>query len=101
MLQTTVINNHILNKLLRKKGFELQHNALFPLEVPMVCILSTTKTNDTVLDVYGGLSTTGLIAIANGCKYYGVDRSKVYSAKASVRIQDFLENNEHLVRITN
>jgi len=53
------------------------------------------------LDVYGGLSTTGLIAIAHGCKYYGVDQSKVYSAKASIRIQDFLEQNEHLVRIEN
>jgi site-specific DNA-methyltransferase (adenine-specific) len=101
LLQTTVINNHILNKLLRKKGFELQHNALFPLEVPMVCVLSTTEPNDVVLDVYGGLSTTGLIAIAHGCKYYGVDQSKVYSAKASIRIQDFLEQNEHLVRIKN
>ncbi len=99
LLSTTGVNNFYLVKLFRKKGFELQHNALFPLEVPMVCILSTTDPNDVVLDVYGGLSTTGIIAIAHGCRYYGVDRSKVYSAKASIRIQDFLEQNQHLVRI--
>jgi len=97
LFQTTSVNNNYLVKLLRSKGYELQHNALFPLEVPMVCILSTTKPGDTILDVFGGMSTTGLIAFAHGCKYYGVDRSKVYSAKASIRIEDFLKNNPHLV----
>ena len=98
LLQTTVVNNNFLVKLLRSKGYELQHNALYPLEVPMVCILSTTKPGDTILDVFGGMSTTGLIAIANGCDYYGVDRSKVYSAQASIRIEEFLKDNPHLVQ---
>ncbi len=97
LLQTTVINNNFLVKLLRSKGYELQHNALYPLEVPMVCVLSTTKPGDTILDVFGGMSTTGLIAIANGCNYYGVDRSKVYSAQASIRIEEFLKDNPHLI----
>jgi DNA modification methylase len=98
LLQTTSVNNNYLVKLLKSFGYELQHNALFPLEVPMVCILSTTKPGDTVLDVFGGMSTTGLIAIANKCKYFGVDRSKVYSAQATIRIQDFLSKNPHLVQ---
>jgi DNA modification methylase len=101
LLQTNSINNHYLVKLLRIKGFELQHNALFPVEVPFVCIMSTTKPNDTILYVFSGMATTGLVAIANNCIYYGVDSSEVYSAKASIRIQDFLENNEHLVKIKN
>ena len=99
LLQTTSVNNNYLVKLLRSKGYELQHNALYPLEVPMVCILSTTKPGDTILDVFGGMSTTGLIAYAHGCKYYGVDRSQVYSAQASIRIEDFLSKNPHLVKI--
>lgn len=98
LFETTSVNNHYLVKLLRSKGYELQHNALFPLEVPLICILSTTDPGDTVLDVFGGMSTTGLIAVAYGCKYYGVDRSKVYSAKATIRIQDFLSKNPHLVQ---
>ena len=98
LFETTSVNNHYLVKLLRSKGYELQHNALFPLEVPLICILSTTDPGDTVLDVFGGMSTTGLIAIAYGCKYYGVDRSKVYSAKATIRVQDFLSKNPHLVQ---
>jgi len=98
LLQTTSVNNNYLVKLLSSKGYQLQHNALFPLEVPMVCILSTTKNGDSILDVFGGMSTTGLIAIANRCKYYGVDRSKVYSAQATIRIEDFLSKNPHLVQ---
>jgi len=98
LFQTTSVNNHYLVKLLKSKGYELQHNALFPLEVPMICILSTTDPGDTILDVFGGMSTTGLIAIAHNCNYYGVDRSKVYSAQASIRIEEFLKDNPHLIQ---
>jgi DNA modification methylase len=98
LIQTHTVNNHYLVKLLRRKGYELQHNALFPLEVPMICILSTTDRGDSILDVFSGMATTGLIAYAHGCKYYGVDKSRVYSIKAGHRIQDFLDNNQHLVK---
>jgi DNA modification methylase len=98
LIQTRVLNNHYLVKILKEKGYELQHNALFPLEVPMICILSTTDRGDSVLDVFSGMATTGLIAYAHGCKYYGVDKSKVYSVKAGHRIQHFLDNHPHLVK---
>ena len=65
--------------------------------MPLICVLSTTDPGDTVLDVFGGMSTTGLIAYAYGCKYYGVDRSKVYSAQATIRVEDFLAKNPHLI----
>ena len=97
LFQTTGYNNKYLVKILKSKGYELQHNALFPLEVPMICVLSTTEPGDTVLDVFGGISSTGLIAYANGCKYYGVDKSKVYSTKASIRMEEFLKNNPYIV----
>jgi DNA modification methylase len=97
LIQTKVINNHYLVKVLKRKGYSLQHNALFPLEIPMICILSTTDRGDSILDVYSGMATTGIVAFAHGCKYYGVDRSRVYSVQAGIRIQDFLENNQHIV----
>jgi DNA modification methylase len=70
----------------------LQHNALYPLEVPMMCILSTTDKGDTILDPYNGLGTTGIIAYVNECKYLGIDISKVYAVKSSIRIEDFVKN---------
>ncbi len=98
LIQTKVINNHYLVKVLKRKGYALQHNALFGIEIAMICILSTTDRGDSILDVYSGMATTGIVAFAHGCKYYGVDSSRVYSVQAGHRIQDFLEHNQHLVR---
>ena len=99
LIQSNAINNHKLNKLLEEKGYKLQHNALYSVEIPMMCILSTTNKGDTVMDPWSGLGTTGIVAYANGCKYYGFDISEVYTAKATVRIQDFLEKNPDLKKI--
>jgi DNA modification methylase len=101
LLKTTSVNNNYLVKLLKSNGFQLQHNALFPLEVPFICIKSTTEKDDTVLDVFGGMSTTGLAAIINRCNYYGIDRSRVYSVNASIRIRDFLNQHPYLKRTSN
>jgi len=98
LIQSNVINNHSLNKLLKEKGYQLQHNALYSVEIPMICIMSTTQSGDTVLDPWSGMATTGIVAFANGCKYYGFDQSEVYTAQASVRIEDFLGNNKELVK---
>ena len=53
-----------------------------------------------MLDVWGGLSTTGLIAYANNCRYIGVDQSLEYSAMASVRIKDFIERYSPIERVS-
>jgi len=99
-LNTNTINNNFLIKILREKGYYLSHNALFPLEVPLICVMSTTDPGDLVLDVWGGLSTTGLIAYANNCRYIGVDQSLEYSAMASVRIKDFIERYSPIERVS-
>lgn len=91
VIETNVINNSYLKNLLESKGFYLQHNALFDLEIPMICILSTTEVGDSVLDIFSGLATTGLIAYASGSNYIGIEQSGVYSAQSIIRFEDFLE----------
>ena len=90
-LETNVINNTYIKQLLDRRGYKLSHRAMFPLEVPLICVLSTTDPGDLVVDVWGGLSTSGLIAYANNCRYIGVDQSLEYSAMASERLEDFIE----------
>jgi len=90
-LKTNVINNTYLKNLLEKRGYTLSHQALFPLEVPLICVLSTTDPGDLVVDVWGGLSTSGIAAYANNCRYIGVDQSGLYSAMASERLEDFIQ----------
>ena len=101
MLETNVINNSYLKKLLESKGFYLQHNALFDLEIPMICVLSTTEKGDSVMDIFSGLATTGLIAYANECKYIGIEQSGVYGAQSIVRFEDFLLKNPEIIRLDN
>jgi DNA modification methylase len=101
MIETNVINNSYLKKLLESKGFHLQHNALYDLEIPMICILSTTEKNDSVMDIFSGLATTGLIAHCNQCDYIGIEQSGVYSAQSIVRFEDFLLKNPNIKRLDN
>jgi DNA modification methylase len=101
LIETNVINNSYLNKLLRSKGYSLQHNALYSFEIPMICILSTTDKNDSVLDIFSGQSTSGLVAYAHGCRYFGVELSGVYCAQSIVRFEDFVLKNPTISRIDN
>lgn len=99
VLTTNVINNSYLKKLLERKGFSLQHNALFGMEVPMICLLSTTTANDSVLDIFSGMATTGIIAYGNNCRYYGIELSSIYKAQSIVRFEDFVKNNPNINKI--
>lgn len=101
LIETNVINNSYLKNLLSKKGYALQHNALYDLEIPMICILSTTDKNDNILDIFSGLASSGLVAYAHGCRYYGVELSSVYSAQSIIRFDDFLIKNPQIKRIEN
>lgn len=101
LIETNVINNSYLKKLLANKGFHLQHNALFDMEIPMICILSTTEKGDSVMDIFSGLATSGLIAYANECKYIGIEQSSVYSAQSIIRFEDFLLKNPEIRRLDN
>ena len=53
------------------------------------------------LDNFNGLGTTGLIAYAHGCKYYGIEISEEYAVQTQIRFKDFLKKNPHLDRKKN
>ena len=99
LIETNVINNSYLKSLLESRGYSLQHNALYSLEIPSICILSTTEKGDSVLDIFSGLASTGLIAYANFCDYIGIELSGVYSAQSIVRFEDFILKNPNVRKI--
>jgi DNA modification methylase len=74
---------------------------LFDFEIAAVCILSTAEKGDSVMDIFSGLATTGLIAYANECNYIGIEQSGVYGAQSIVRFEDFLLKNPQIQRIEN
>ena len=54
------------------------HFAVYPKELPMLCIQASTKKGDIVLDPFGGSGTTGIVAEALGRKYILIEINKEY-----------------------
>jgi len=94
LISTGVMNKHALNVLLRNKGFQLTHTALYSYEIPMLCILPHTKKKDVCLDVFSGLATTGIVAYATDRSYIGVENSKIYAAQSKARFIELFQQ-EH------
>jgi DNA modification methylase len=94
LISMTSINKNALNNLLKGKGFKLTHSALYSYEVPLLCILPTTKVNDMCLDVFSGLATTGIVAFATDRSYIGVEKSNEYAVQSKARfIELFQQKN--------
>ena len=53
--------------------FKEAHFATFPPELIRPCILAGSKTGDTVMDVFNGAGTTGLVALQHGRNYTGLE----------------------------
>ena len=46
------------------KHYKGSHFAVFPPEIPRLCILAGSRPNDTILDPFAGSGTTGAVAIS-------------------------------------
>lgn len=73
----------------RKNQFsELGHCAMFPEELPRLCILLGSKIDDVVLDPFIGSGTTAVIAKKLGRRYLGFDLSKEYVLMSRKRLME-------------
>ena len=52
------------------------HFAVYPKELPKLCMLASTKEGDMVLDPFGGSGTTGVVAEALGREYIFIELNK-------------------------
>ena len=94
--QTSSANNVKLANLMMKMGYDMDHSATMPFEIPNIGILSTTQVGDTVLDPFNGLATTGLAAISQDRYYIGVDNNPRYIEQSKVRLKLFEEGHTKL-----
>jgi DNA modification methylase len=62
------------------------HTAVFPPSLVELCLLSSTKENDVVLDPFAGSATTGTTAIAHNRKFVGIELSPDYCKLAVSRL---------------
>jgi DNA modification methylase len=85
-------------KKLQNECFELEkvdlvHQATYPIDVPMICLLLTSKPNDVILDNFSGTSTTGqcVMELGQGRKYFGYEPSPEYMVASKIRLSEYKE----------
>ena len=86
-------NMAALRKECKNNGFNLTHSAGYPLTLPLISILTTSKPGDTVLDIYSGTATTGEAALLAERNYIGYELKPEYIMGSEVRLRDYLRED--------
>lgn len=91
VLKTGIASTRELKAKCEEVGVYLDHQATFPLDVPMMCLLMTSKSNDTILDNFSGTSTTGqaVIELGEGRCYVGYEPSPEYMVASKIRLSEY------------
>ncbi len=66
------------------------HFAVYPTKLITPCVLAGTAPADTVLDPFCGSGTTGVVALAHGRNFIGIELSEEYCEMARKRIDNDL-----------
>lgn len=90
MLKVNANNMDDLRKACKSSGLNLTHSAAFPIIIPLIPILSTSKIGDTILDLYNGTATSGQAAVENGRKYIGYEIKAEYIKFSEIRLRNHL-----------
>jgi DNA modification methylase len=72
-------------------GVLLDHQATFPIDVPMMCLLMTSRPNDLILDNFNGTSVTGqaVMNLGEGRRFVGYEPSPEYMVASKIRLSDY------------
>jgi DNA modification methylase/ParB-like chromosome segregation protein Spo0J len=92
IIQTNSNNMDDLRNACKKYGFYLTHNAAFPVTIPLVAILTTSRVGDTILDIYSGTGTTGEAALSTKRKYVGYEIKPEFIKASEVRLNPYIQN---------
>lgn len=91
IIRTNVNNIEGLRNECKTKGFHLTHNAVFPITIPLISILTTSKVGDTICDIYSGTSTSGEAALATQRKYVGYEIKPEFIKASEVRLSPYIQ----------
>jgi DNA modification methylase len=94
IIRTNGNNMNGLRKACKEQGFNLTHSAGYPISIPLIAILTSSKVGDTILDIYSGTATTGEAALATKRKYVGYEIKPEFVMASKVRLDNYV--NEEL-----
>jgi site-specific DNA-methyltransferase (adenine-specific) len=88
VLRTNVANTGELRKLCKDAGFILTHSATFPLSVPTLLVLLTSKPGDLVVDPFNGTGSVGEVCRLMGRNYVGYELNPQFIMATEVRMKN-------------
>ncbi|NBU81397.1 MAG: hypothetical protein EBS55_07100 [Flavobacteriaceae bacterium] len=93
IIKTNSSSTKIIKSKCEKEGVFLDHQATFPIDIPMMCLLTTSKPNDVILDLFNGTSVAGLAVkkLGEGRSYVGYEPSPEYMFASKIRLSEYKE----------
>jgi DNA modification methylase/ParB-like chromosome segregation protein Spo0J len=91
-LRTNGANTCELRKQCKEEGFHLTHSATFPLEVPTLLVLLTSKPGDLVVDPFNGTGSVGEVCRYSGRNYVGYELNPQFIMATEVRMNNMSYN---------
>jgi site-specific DNA-methyltransferase (adenine-specific)/site-specific DNA-methyltransferase (cytosine-N4-specific) len=91
VLKTGVASTRELKAKCEEEGVMLDHQATFPIDVPMICLLMTSRPNDIILDNFSGTSVSGaaVMELGEGRCFVGYEPSPEYMVASKIRLSDY------------
>jgi site-specific DNA-methyltransferase (adenine-specific) len=87
-LRTNVSNTCRLRNQCNEEGFDLTHSATFPVELPGLLVLLSTKPGDLVVDLFNGTGSVGEVCKVMGRKYVGYELNPEFIMATKVRMKN-------------
>lgn len=91
VLKTGVASTRELKNKCEDRGVILDHQATFPMDVPMICLKLTSKPYDKILDIFNGTAMTGqaVMELGEGREYIGYEPSPEYMLASEIRLSEY------------
>ena len=95
VLKTGVASTRELKKKCEDRGVILDHQATFPMDVPLICLKLTSKPYDRILDIFNGTAMTGfaVMELGEGREYIGYEPSPEYMLASEIRLSEYELSN--------
>jgi DNA modification methylase len=92
-------NNHRLRERCRELGIHEIHDSTFPEILPEICIRLASREGDTVLDIFNGTASTGVVASVLKRDYFGYELNPNYILQSKVHYEDLQDvTKSHLLK---
>lgn len=76
-------------KCLEEANFHMEHSATYPLCLPLIFVLATSKPGDTILDMFNGTASTGEVSVLTDRKYVGYELNPQFVMASEVRLSEY------------